>query len=65
MPRRALVLAVMLLEAGCATAHRPTRSFAMQEHLCVHGNCLMPAGIDPRAMCLVCKCKKKARECVR
>jgi hypothetical protein len=55
---------VVLSLTGCAGAWKQAR-MARGESMCVHCNCLMPAGIDPEAMCPVCKCGKRARECVR
>ncbi len=53
-----------LLAAGCATA-APEARFAALEHLCVHCNCLMPAGTEPDALCAACNCGKRAHQCVR
>ncbi len=62
--RHVALLGVGLLMGGCAAHAQDLRGFASQEHLCVHCNCLMPAGIDPEAICPVCNCGKKAKECV-
>lgn len=60
-------IALLALMAGCATAPRGVRlaSAGMPEAMCRHCNCLMPAGIDPDALCPVCECGRKAHECVR
>ena len=72
--RRALLLGLVFAASGCqagiaqrgpvATASLMCR-LPRTEALCTHCNCLMPAGIDPNAMCPVCNCGKKAHECVR
>jgi len=66
MTRRILAVAAALLLAGCAsTAPARLASGGMPEAMCVHCNCLMPAGVDPNAMCPVCDCGKVAHQCVR
>ena len=66
MKHRALLVGAALLLGGCASAS-PARlaGGGMPEAMCVHCNCLMPAGVDPQAMCPVCDCGKRAHECVR
>ena len=64
MMRHPLLAALLLLGTGCAAHTQGMHQFAMLEHLCVHCNCLMPAGIEPDAICPVCNCGKKAKECV-
>ena len=63
-PRPAVLVSLLLLSSGCAARPHSLHRFAMQEHLCVHCNCLMPAGIEPDAICPVCNCGKKAKDCV-
>jgi len=60
--RRILGIALLMV-MGCATSG-DLREFAAVEHLCVHCNCLMPAGTDPESTCTVCNCGKRARQCV-
>ena len=67
MMRRAAVLSTALLLGGCAGAS-PTVRLAgggMPEAMCVHCNCLMPAGVDPEVACPVCDCERRAHQCVR
>jgi len=68
------ILVPVLLIGGChaTTPERQGQSHismlkrysSAKEGLCVHCNCVMPAGIDPESICPVCKCGKKALECV-
>jgi len=66
MNARALTMLIAVLLAGCASA-QPARLAhgGMPEAMCIHCNCLMPAGTDPNGMCPVCDCGKLAHECVR
>lgn len=65
---------VMVAAVGCAGGGSQTTRLAsattcprapMGETMCKHCNCLMPAGVDPDAMCPVCHCKRHAIECRR
>lgn len=67
MSARVLAALMALLLGGCAGTHPAARLArgGMPEAMCVHCNCLMPAGIDPDALCPVCDCGKRAHQCVR
>ena len=54
-----------LLLGGCTSVPTRQRVASTGETMCKHCNCLMPAGVDPEALCPVCTCGHKARECVR
>ena len=66
MPRlRRILVAVLLVGAGCAGNLHESRLASAGETMCKHCNCLMPTGLDPERTCPVCNCGKRAHQCVR
>ncbi len=63
--RTVLGISEILFLVGCAGSTAQTRLASTAEVMCRHCNCLMPAGVDPEAICPVCKCGRKAHQCVR
>ena len=57
-----LALAALM---GCAGPSNAARLSSSAEYMCKHCNCVMPAGVDPEAVCPVCNFGLKARECRR
>ncbi len=54
-----------LVLAGCAGPAGGLRTTWDIGGMCKHCNCVMPAGIDPGAMCPVCDCGFISLHCLR
>ena len=63
--RQVVALSVLWALTGCTSLAAHRRMASSAETMCKHCNCLMPAGVDPEAICPVCECGYKAHQCVR
>lgn len=60
------LVGLALLVAGCAGGAKNRILFAeIPQLLCKHCNCYMPADVDMAAMCAVCDCGYRYRDCIR